>query len=368
MRFNFLKIKLSVVLKKSITIIILFLLCANSNAQKSNMKTSTVSLHFDQDFLVRRFNFNQDRNYTMGFGASYSNKNFGKLSFLFKPVKELGKLHLNSNHLLFSSYIDAMFNDDTDFLIFPSTISIGGNAFTPDDLTVSTPILGDRPYSSILYLGTKSRYLNPENNTFYVFELNIGFLGLNVAKEVQTEVHSWSSLSNSPQPKGWNNQISNGGEITALYAYKVEKLITQKGVNNEQKRSYFDVKHGLQTYLGYYTGLNYSIAGRLGILNPRNWVYNTAPLSTSYKNENVKNIDAKYIKTESFEIYLYGSVSPNYIFYNAFLMGQFRKSDYTLTYIEIRPLVLEWNYGIGFSIPRLGISGNVGIFGKSNET
>jgi hypothetical protein len=92
--------------------------------------------------------------------------------------------------------------------------TLGSTNFTPDNLLDPAPIPNDRPYASLLYLGVGyQKVLTPRSAI--ETELQLGILGTNVGRWVQTKIHERCCPDKIPM--GWDNQIGDGGSPTFLY-------------------------------------------------------------------------------------------------------------------------------------------------------
>ena len=69
-------------------------------------------------------------------------------------------------------------------------------------------------------------------------------------------------------PMGWNNHISNGGELTLAITGEEVRRLTRKLLREERKTSYtgIELKHGWKYSLGYYTNLEFNF--QLGKIDP----------------------------------------------------------------------------------------------------
>ncbi|RZM25278.1 MAG: DUF2219 family protein [Pedobacter sp.] len=312
----------------------------NLRAQESNPKredkSHSVLLYTDEDFKpIQLIGAANDQNYTMGFGFGYSAPIFNK-SIMFGPNRFLARIILGR----------AFIEKPTIIELSPS-ISINGTAFTPLDLRSPNPILGDRPYAFLLTLSTKKSFLDEEKDQIFTSELNIGVLGTKIGQWVQTKIHEnlIRDTANTPIPKGWDNQISKGGEPTFLYALSYEKLVC--GFNNKN-RSLFELKYGLGATAGYYTGVSASLSTRLGLLDNRNWFRNYSQLQN---HNGLYGTPSKYSGKARTEAFLFGMIKPVYNVYNELLTGGFSNQGYRLRDEQTRHLRLEWNLGFGVTIP-----------------
>lgn len=180
------------------------------------------SLYIDQDLLGADFAIqkNDDRDYTMGVEYSFAGARVEET-----PV-----------YSTLSGWLDSLSSSirfrpsEHDYFRLSHAGSVGNTAFTPNDLTIAAPIQGDRPYANLLYISAAETFIydpdsrpRPEAGTN---ELVIGILGLDIGKVVQTKIHEWTD---SNRPVGWDNQISEGGELTALYSHNRIYLLNSIG-------------------------------------------------------------------------------------------------------------------------------------------
>jgi hypothetical protein len=187
-------------------------------------------------------------------------------------------------------------------------------------------------------------------------------IGTYIAREVQTAIHNSMNNNDSKNPhtpRGWNNQISGSGEPTISYAFKKEQLLTKKYILEQSHTSVtaLELKNAWRYSLGYYTSLNYEFDFRLGRIDPRNWTYMINPLSQSNKllfsDSSLKKGDERmnyFEKRKSFELYVFGSLRPNFVLYNALLNGQFKTSPHTLSFQQMKHLLLEFDAGLASTV------------------
>jgi lipid A 3-O-deacylase len=86
------------------------------------------------------------------------------------------------------------------------TFSLGQNLYTPRDITISTPQPNDRPWAAWLY-GSVG-LVSVTNNHVDEIETSIGVVGpMALGRQTQKMVHRY--ITDSPEPKGWSNQLDN---------------------------------------------------------------------------------------------------------------------------------------------------------------
>lgn len=343
-------------------IILLFLVCAFC---LSLLKAQTVStapycsggIFYDQDYtleLVGFKNLNEDRNYTMGIGLYYSGSSLNNW-LLYEPHKWLfGKLKPKRQ------------KDVGEFFSF----MLGNGSFTPDSLPAYYPILNDRPYASLTYFQTNASFLDADKYKMYTISLSFAMLGTGVSREVQTYIHKKQNDNDTKAPRtprGWSNQISNGGAPSILIAYQQDYLMTKKPLQERENGNITKInrlggewKAGWKINLGWYNMASGELAYRFGWINPRNWTYATNPLGQS-------NMFAKAVVQEKTkgEAYLFANVRTNLVAYNVLLSGQGGKDPVNLPNSWVRHGVLDGAWGFCLS-PAFGHKVIIDLKGKFN--
>ncbi len=326
--------------------------CQVNNLSPNGPDTTSwsVGIFYDQDHSLELLGFdklNEDRNYTLGFGIYFQSTGLNNC-FLFAPNKWLN--HLFNNREKFTSGQSITQKPFYSFML-------AGSGFTPDSLPASTVIFNDRPYASIIMLQTSIN--NPAYQRYKNYRSNftMAWLGSILPGNIQTAIHKAMNNNDTKPPRtprGWNNQISDGGEPTFAYSYTKEMLITRKHLNSvtPEKSKGTELKHGFKYSLGYHTYLGYDISLRIGWFDANNWNYDTSPLSGV--NKNIR----KTTYHKPFEFYMVSSVRPVFMLYNAMLNGQFKKSVHTVNFNYTRHLMFEFDSGIGLAF---ALNSNSGI-------
>lgn len=82
--------------------------------------------------------------------------------------------------------------------------TLGQNLYTPSDITRATPNPNERPYAAWLYgsVGLSSATTNHIDD----FEITLGVVGPQALGE-QTQKFIHKNITDSPEPKGWDNQL-----------------------------------------------------------------------------------------------------------------------------------------------------------------
>jgi len=290
------------------------------------------SLHVDQDLFLEYTplltNQNEDRAYTMGFMMSFRSCKNTRNPLISYTLQErvlglfgLGEVE-NKNYIT----------------------SFGAMAFTPDDLRDPNPIFDDIPYSSLFYMSNSVIVSNTSYNSAAEVSLNFGLMGLPLGGWVQSGIHSLNrKLSNSDEPydpKGWDNQISSGGEPTAMVKIAWYKRAPIKS-------SHIDVVYSADASLGYYTGVGAGVVVKIGKIDTQTPVWRVGKLGNYQSTASKLKVEGKALKPEFYFLTAHHATLRGY---NGLLQGQFRSNVHQLSGHEIRGLLFENTVGVGFTI------------------
>ncbi|MGG8495807.1 lipid A-modifier LpxR family protein [Tenacibaculum sp. TC6] len=299
-----------------IVIKILFYTVICSEVAHAQTQTSGFGLALDEDYFMKPFGLNDDRNYTLGFHFSIFNTKYN--SFL---KKTLALREFEDN-------------------LLPAEASFDVVAFTPNNIKAEEIQYNDRPYSNVLFLSLKRHGLNKDGDTYFAKTLYVGVLGTRLAEYFQGAIHK---VMNSPEPKGWRNQISDGGEPTILYTQKKMSLLV-----DQQK---FQLNHGYTYNLFYVTGASYNLGARCGLFNKESWLTDMSGFIGS-----VTSRFNKMTQKKSREIYVYANLNTNLNVYNSSLHGQFRDTRYRIPYAKTGFVTLDTSLGVGVTFNRTTFS------------
>jgi hypothetical protein len=278
---------------------------------------SSWSLAFDNDTLVPG---SRDQDYTYGINFTYAGK---------QAENQWASLHRPLD------WVDNLIGFDK--IIGPgikaSKIEYGLFGFTPEDITFTAPQQDDRPYASLIYVSSSRENYDSAREVSWQSTLTLGVMGLSLVGDIQEIVHS---ALGSTEPMGWDNQISDGGELTARYNVSRQSLLLKSA-------SGFEVKSTIQGSVGYITEASWSISTRAGKIRTP-WV-SFNPELTSYGEKSNPVGRVKFS-----EHYGWAGIAFKYRAYNAFLQGQFKDSAVTYSSDEINHGIVEaWlGYTLGF--------------------
>ena len=275
----------------------------------------SVQFYLDND-AFSGFEIGEDRNYTMGILIGYTGPDLAQ-----SPVHWLNQNILKAGWRLFHPK-----KDISAFHLKPLSASIylANMTFTPEDLTSFDPVIDDRPYASLSYIDTRFRYYDAKLNHTHSLGISYGVLGTGASKFVQTLFHTIHPKR--PIPQGWHNQISHPWEPTVLINYQRNRYAAYTPWQTLDRRRFMDWQETISIDMGYRMGLSLELNMRAG------W-----------------RLDMKNDKKTELFAFIRGR--PYMVFYDALMMGQFRKSVYTLSYKEIKPLVFEGAAGGGIRLP-----------------
>lgn len=302
-------------------IIILFL-CSAASADE--LYNSGWRINVDNDLLTGQ---NTDRDYTGGLAVTLSGRRVQQY-----PVT-LESLRSSIDHLI---AFPKLYNASSS-LSFHSQ-QYGMTLFTPDDIDSVAPVYDDRPYASLFYLSNTEFTVLPDQDTAYVSRLTIGLLGLDAAEDVQTFLHD---ITSSDVPSGWDNQVSSGGEPTAMLSYSMQKNLFRS--KSQQLKAEYEAN------VGFITDVNAGLSWRWGRINSSWWSFN--PYQSKYIQQSMP-VFSSNAESQKNELYLWAGGRINFRIYNALLQGQFRHSEVTVSSDELERLVAEFWFGLTGEIAR----------------
>lgn len=279
--------------------------------------SSSWAFAFDNDVLVPG---HRDQDYTYGLNFTQTGKSASTASItLNKPLVA----------------IDNWIGFGRSTLSTQETFSreIGAFGFTPEDITVSEPNPNDRPYASLVYLSSSREQVDLVDNVAWKSTLTVGALGLGVVGELQNFAHE---ITSGKTAQGWDNQISDGGELTGRYVIARQKYFDSFSENVE-------VKSTVQASVGYLTEASWSLSMRTGRIHSPWASFN--PELASYGEKSSHSSNAKPVS----ERYFWAGVAVKARAYNAFLQGQFRDSVVTYEHSQLNPLLVEAWAGYTFA-------------------
>lgn len=252
---------------------------------------------------------------------------------------------------------------------FDSLLSKGGRtprhsmifgvaAFTPEDISETRPIEDDHPYGSLVMFGNTRQSVDPAAETAYKSTLLFGLLGTNVSHEVQDFFHD---LTDTEKARGWDNQISDGGEPTFRYEISRQALLRHGSAGDNRR---YDLRWSAGGSVGYVTEATVGASARWGRIGSRWWNFEPSP--GEYMRYGAPQSLAGEGEPER-EWYFWLSLEGNLKLYNALLQGQFRDSPVTFSRSELRYFTLESTAGFTFDIPRTRLRAELSFSYRTRE-
>ena len=215
-------------------------------------------------------------------------------------------------------------------------IEFGLTLFTPDDIATKEPIQNDHPYANMLFMANSRTRIFPETGLIFQSSLILGLLGTSVGEQVQKAIHN---LTHSEEPQGWDNQISEGGELTGKYTLSAHKLLF-----SHQGGLSYDLRSCLEVGIGYSTNISTSLSLRLGKLKTPWWTFTPHQAEYIYLGQTFGN--NRKPGSNPAEFFIWTGINLKYSFYNVILQGQFRDSPVAFNRDELEPFIIQGWLGI----------------------
>lgn len=156
------------------------------------------SFYIDNDFLSPVTS--SDQQYTGGFALTLAGRRAREYPWSLDPV--LGRIDRATGWA--SLYRGARHE-------VAHSWELGMTAFTPDDVDSRAPIPDDHPYAGLVFVGNTRDVRLHERRVNYLSSFSLGLLGTGIPERVQDGFHE---LADDDKARGWENQISDGGEPT----------------------------------------------------------------------------------------------------------------------------------------------------------
>ena len=207
-------------------------------------------------------------------------------------------------------------------------LELGLLLFTPHDLAATEPVPDDRPYANLFYAASSTLEVDEARGTALQSTLALGALGLRVAEQVHRGIHT---VFGSTEPRGYDHQISDGGEPTFLYAVSRYKRL-RGGLLFDRP---YTLRFGVGGSVGYVTEANVEIALRTEAA----W-WSSSPAAADVVGH--PQIDTGSPRVGGRPRVAFDAGARLHLrAYNSFLEGQFRRSDVTFASRDLEPVLLH---------------------------
>lgn len=206
--------------------------------------------------------------------------------------------------------------------------TLGQNIYTPNDITLESPPLDDRPYAGWSY-GSVG-LIRTGNNEFDQLDLSLGIVGPSAfASDVQKFVHK---IIDSNDPKGWHTQL--GNEPALLVSYQHSWRDAAKTGDTQRLR--FDIERRLGWTVGnVFTQAQAGVTARFGRNLPDDFgpprIQPSTPGSGFFGPQ------------DGFGWYAFGGVAARAVAHNIFLDGNTVGRSRS---VNSRPLVGDAQFGL----------------------
>lgn len=219
--------------------------------------------------------------------------------------------------------------------------SLGHNLYTPKDITRTTQDPNDRPWAAFLY-GSAGLVSITDNHMDEV-EATLGIVGpAALGRQVQSFVHE--HISNSPTPRGWDNQLKNEPGIMLSWQRRWPERYGIEGP--------MGLSVGVEPHLGATVGNIYTYAnGGLSLrLSPASGRFQDDPTRVR---PSMPGTGAFSVPEGVFTWQIFGGVEGRAVAQNIFLDGNTFADSYSVDKV---PFVMDASAGVAFTYGRTRLS------------
>ncbi len=195
-------------------------------------------------------------------------------------------------------------------------LEIGMLLFTPQDLGRAAAVYDDRPYASLFYASLSKLRADPAGESAFQSTLTVGVLGLPLAADVHRRVHE---AVGATLPEGYSHQISAGGEPTFRFAATRYRALAHGRLGAHR----YALRLATAASFGFLTELDAGLAFRWGNRPAAPW---DAALADAGDYAGQPAI-APPRPRERATFELSAGITARARLYDAFVQGQFRRSD-----------------------------------------
>jgi hypothetical protein len=310
----------------SLLLLSLFVTAATATAQQPDADPADArrwTVHVDNDLFA--FN-DRDKDYTAG--AAFTLSGDHARNHPLSPSRLLDRVDAATG--VASSRGEAALESEA--------LELGLLLFTPQDLEAEVPLRDDRPYANLLYVASSKLALDETRGTAFQSSLAIGFLGLPLAEQLHRGIHK---VVGSAEPRGYDHQISAGGEPTFMYAASRYRLLASGDFNGRRP---YSVRLGFGGSVGYITEANAEIAFR----TDAPW-WTSSAAAADYTGHPQISVPRPVSRNRP-RVQLEAGAKIHARFYNAFLEGQFRHSNVTFASSELEPVLVDLWFGAALEL------------------
>lgn len=290
-------------------------------AQQTEPYNTGWMAYFDNDLFL-----GTDEGYTGGFAVTLSGRRATEYAFSLDPALQAINRWLGVGHLHAAP--------DTQRR---HSIEFGVTSFTPKEIGDPAPLFGDRPYACLVFMGNLEQVVLARPETAYQTTFMLGLLGTSFCQAIQESLHD---LVGGAEPRGWDHQISDGGEPTLQWSLSREQLLTSGAGNGRHQ----EVIGMLETAVGYTTHVGAGLSWRYGRIRSPWWSF--IPHHAEYIDLGIPAARTDTPANGPGEFYVWARAMLRYRLYNAILQGQFRDSDVEFSRSDLNPLIARAWIGV----------------------
>ncbi len=263
---------------------------------------------------------NKDENYTGGLKLEVLTPQWGKFWQPFFRFKNEGSLNIQR-------------------------FAFGGTGYTPQDIAISSIIINDRPYASLVYGSIGNTSFSSTNKWLVQSELIFGVMGSKGPGKLQAHIHRNNWLgSTRPIPLGWDNQIGYNKAFVINYNTRVQYFLSNIDFN--ERLSLLQTSLTGRLDFGTYM-INLQAGVKLNIFNLNSSVLHDYNPSYPVLTPQVHSVQSKKIR---FNLFIEPQV--RLAAFNATLEGLMfnDQSVYKIPSSEVKRLLFELNAGFNLQL------------------
>lgn len=282
-------------------------------------------LFFDNDLLLGD---GKDRDYTGGMALSLSGADVAGKWYSPEPLRRgLDRL------LRLDDWLDPTRYDDA---ITEHSFELGITLFTPENISADEPQNDDHPYANVFFVAASRRVILPLEREVRQSTLMLGLLGTSLGEKLQKGIHV---VTASDLPRGWDHQISAGGEPTFRYTLGWQRVMHVWRADGQG----FDMLGGVEASVGGVSDVALLTNFRLGLLESPWWSF--LPHQAEYISLGSTGAGRSALQGRR-EVFVWGGAELRLRLYNVIFQGQFRHSEVTFDSDQLNHLIADGWLGI----------------------
>jgi hypothetical protein len=301
------------------------------------------SIQIDNDFFSGA---HRDEDYSWGGAGTWAAPHPGKLT---RPL-----------HSIRGALDDLLVPDELErgrWQPEQQAMQVGIIAMTPRAIGSPEPQRDDRPFANLMFVTSSEVQVLDGGERARFSSFTFGMLGLHAAEAIHRAAHR---ALGDEIPRGWDHQISAGGEPTARYVEAQQWLLSAPDARDADMP---EVRLTVAGSAGFITEGSVALAARWGRIQSPWWSFD--PELGDYTAAPIAPV-ARFGSASPAETFLFAGIRLKARAYNALLQGQFRHSDVRVLGDDLAHTLAEawfgaattWNdnrvtYAIHFATPEV---------------